>query len=140
MRTQGAATGRRSNAVRMASFFFAARMRWLDSNFAGLSMVATSKKLDLSATLEDVVDAILNAKDVGFIVGAGISVSSGIPDASCLANEIKGKYPSAYRKAKHNTYQELMKTLAPGWRHDHIARYVDKAKINLGHLALAQLL
>jgi hypothetical protein len=73
------------------------------------------------------------------LIGAGCSVKAGIPTAQGFVEIIKKEYPCAYGNASEKTYPQCMAQLAPGERRDLIARYVDSAKINWAHLAIAQI-
>jgi len=94
--------------------------------------------------IDDVVETLRNAKSSGrrcsVLIGSGCSVSAGIPIASGFVKRIKEKYPGEYRRAEKKTYPCCMSELAPGERQELIAEYVDKAKLNWAHIALAQLM
>ncbi len=94
--------------------------------------------------LDDVVQALRFGRAQGhkcsLLVGAGCSVTAGIPPASGFVDLIQNEFPDAYQRANPKTYAYCMAELAPGKRHDLIAREVQKAKINWGHVAIAQLM
>ncbi len=95
-------------------------------------------------TIEDIVETLKNAQRRGrkcsVLVGAGCSVTAGIPTAQGFVEIIKKDYPRAYNRAKEKAYAQCMAELSRAEQHDLIAEYVDKAKINWGHIALAQLM
>src|SRR6185369_14370575 len=94
--------------------------------------------------IDDVVEAIRNAKQRGkscaLLIGAGCSVKAGIPLASEFVEIIKKRWPSAYGRAHNKTYPECMAEISSGERHDLIKEFVDRAKINWAHIAIAQLI
>lgn len=94
--------------------------------------------------LSDIVETLKTAKDSGrkctLLIGAGCSVKAGIPTASEFVKLIEKEHPRAFEKAKDKTYSHCMAALAPGERRELITKYVDNAKINWAHVAIAQLL
>jgi NAD-dependent SIR2 family protein deacetylase len=94
--------------------------------------------------IDEVCETLKNAKarriGCSLLLGAGCSVSAGIPTAQGFVAEIKERYSFAYRRAGPKTYPACMAELAPAERHDLIAEYVDKAKINWAHIAIALLM
>jgi len=101
---------------------------------------------DMYREIEDIVETLKNAKERGkncsVLIRAGCSVTAGIPTAQGFVEAIKkpGKYPRAYERAKEKTYAHCMAELGDSEQRDLIASYVDKALINWGHIALAQLM
>ncbi len=96
-------------------------------------------------TIEDVISTVRQAKDrdrkCTLLIGAGCSVKAGVPLASKFVDIIKEKWPPAHHNANDpKGYPQCMAELAPGERRDLIAEYVDKAKVNWGHVAIAQLM
>jgi Tfp pilus assembly protein PilF len=97
-------------------------------------------------TIDDVVETLKMAKRRGkkcsVLVGAGCSVSAGIPTANGFVEIIKkdDRYPRAYTRAIEKTYPKCMAELSADEQRDLIAEFVDGAKINWGYLALAQLM
>jgi tetratricopeptide (TPR) repeat protein len=55
-------------------------------------------------------------------------------------NIIKEKYPRDYERADEKTYPKCMAQLAVDEQRSLIIEYVDKARVNWGHIALAQLM
>jgi hypothetical protein len=53
---------------------------------------------------------------------------------------IRKEFPGACERANPKTYPRCMAELPPGMQRDLIAREVDAAKINWGHVAIAQLM
>jgi hypothetical protein len=60
--------------------------------------------------------------------------------ASDIVRQIKVKFPAAYARAASHDYPDCMAALERGVRRDLIGAYIDKAKINWAHIALAQLI
>lgn len=101
------------------------------------------------ATIDDLVYLIKHAKDhhnprpIVFL-GAGASKTAGIPLASEIVKDILEQYkenPSVARiKDEDKTYAKLMECLLPDERNKLLKGYIDKAKINVTHICLAQLI
>ena len=74
--------------------------------------------------------------------GAGCSKSAGIPLAGEIVADIRScsAYGYAYDKAEKKTYAGCMGNLTPKERHALIAAYIEDAKINWAHIALAQMM
>jgi len=101
----------------------------------------------MERTLDDVVETLRKAQDLGkkctLLIGAGCSVKAGIPTAEGfvrIIEIIEREFPQAYKRAEEKNYSKCMAELSPGERRDLIARYVDSAKINWAHIAVAQLM
>ena len=100
--------------------------------------------------MDDVVEAVRNAKRRGkkcvLLLGAGCSVTAGVPSAGEFVEIIRKEWTAAYNRAvKHSasgspTYPLCIAELSDAERRDLIASYVDSAKINWAHLAVAQLM
>ena len=100
--------------------------------------------------IEDIVETLKKAKDRNkgctLLIGAGCSVKAGIPTAAEFVEIIKKKFPRAYERAQNKTtpkkpsYPYCMAELALGERRDFIAEYVDRAKVNMAHICIAQLM
>jgi Tfp pilus assembly protein PilF len=98
----------------------------------------------MNRLLDDVVETLQKAK-VGhrkctLLIGAGCSVKAGIPTAVEFVEIIRTEFPNAYKRAVSKTYPSCMSELAVGERRELIARYVDSAKLNWAHIAIAQLM
>ena len=74
------------------------------------------------------------------LIGAGCSVTAGIPIARDFVTEIEKRYPQKYRLADPKIYPRCMRQLLPRERRDLIANYVDTALINWAHIAIACLI
>jgi tetratricopeptide (TPR) repeat protein len=95
-------------------------------------------------TLEDIVEALRpkpgTTRKCTVLLGAGCSISAGIPSAGAVVEHIRTAYPAAYARATPKDYPGCMAALDRGVRRDLIGGYIDNAKINWAHLALAQLI
>jgi len=92
------------------------------------------------ATLDQIATSLRRAKDdrgAVVLLGAGCSKSAGIPLAGELMKEIEREFSPL--PAGLSTYAEYMRFLSPGERRTLLAPYVDAARINWAHIALAQL-
>ncbi|MGE5505207.1 MAG: TPR end-of-group domain-containing protein [Actinomycetota bacterium] len=94
--------------------------------------------------IDDVAHQLQYNKEHGrscvLLIGAGCSVSAGIPTASEIVKRIEREYRHKYQAAKTKDYPGCMKRLALDERHDLIAEYVAKALINPAHVFIAQLI
>lgn len=94
--------------------------------------------------IEDVVYMLKKAKDEGInvnlLIGAGCSVTAGIPSAQGLIYEIRKRYSYEYKRIKNKDYASCMSILTREERKRLIMEFVNKAKINWAHLSIAQLM
>ena len=94
---------------------------------------------DVKIIAEQLKWAKVNGYSTAILLGAGMSVSTGIPTASGIIDEIKEKFPNLCNTCKKETYPAYMSLLAPAQRKKLIASFTDNAKINLAHLYLGSL-
>lgn len=88
--------------------------------------------------LPDIAEALRAAKDRGgkctLLVGAGCSLSAGIPLSNKIVEDIRDKFPRAFARAQKKSaspgYGLCMRELSPGQRRDLLKRYIDAAYIN----------
>ena len=84
---------------------------------------------------------IRNCRDgCSLLIGAGCSVSAGIPTAAGFVELIGEQFPIHHRQVDPKTYAKCMAALPPGMRRGLIEDKVDNARINWAHLAIAQLM
>ena len=95
-------------------------------------------------TIDDIAEALgphgAAPRRCSVLLGAGCSISAGIPSASDIVRHIEAKFPAAYARAASHDYSDCMAALERGVRRDLIGAYVDRARINWAHIALAQLI
>lgn len=100
--------------------------------------------LELYRTIDDVVATLKSAqrrsKGCAILIGAGCSIKAGVPLARDFVQIIEKDYPWEYGRTTEKSYPKCMAALSFSERRDLIARYVDQAKINWAHLAIAQLM
>lgn len=98
----------------------------------------------MERNMDDVVETVKKANERGkkctLLIGAGCSVTAGIPTAKGFVEIIEKDYTRAFKRARTKTYAHCMAELSLGERRDLIADYVDKAKVNWAHIAIAQLM
>ena len=101
------------------------------------------------ATIEELAYIIKQAKQNNqpmpiFFLGAGASKTGKIPLAQDIVKEILEKYSDSPKIKKlpkeDQTYSNLMDCLLPAQRHSLLKEYIDKGKINVTHLYIAQLM
>lgn len=94
--------------------------------------------------LEDIVDTLEKAKSsnikVNLLIGAGCSVTAGIPTAEGIIKKISNDYPREYDRADPKNYPNTMSKLTPHERRNLILEVVENSKVNWAHVAIAQLL
>ena len=102
-----------------------------------------------NTTIEELAYIIKQAKEKNqpqpiFFLGAGASKTGDIPLARDIIKDILDKYPDAptIQKLKQGekSYSKLMECLQPYQRDELLKGYIDKAKINVTHIYLAQLI
>ncbi len=100
-------------------------------------------------TIEELAYILKQAKEDNqpkpiFFLGAGASKSGNIPLASDIIKDILDKYSNAPLIKKlgieDRSYSRLMECLQPYERDKLLKGYIDKAKINVTHIYLAQLM
>ena len=96
-------------------------------------------------TLDDLLGSLRNAEGKALVlIGAGCSVSAGIPLGSGVVQEIQKKYAQDYARAERRKmpvdYNTAMAEVSPKERRKLLNGIIGKAKVNWAHLALAQLL
>jgi NAD-dependent SIR2 family protein deacetylase len=100
--------------------------------------------LSYLSNIESVYEVLRNAKDLNIkcnlLLGAGCSVSAGIPTAEGIIKEIKSRYPNSYDEVTEKTYANCMKKLSPGERKNLIMNLVNDSKVNIAHIAIAELM
>lgn len=93
--------------------------------------------------IADVIETVRRAKDrdkaCTLLIGAGCSVKAGIPTANEFVDIIRREFPRAYERAAEKTYPHAMAQLSLADRHHLIGKYINEAKLNWAHLAIAQL-
>ena len=100
--------------------------------------------MDIGHTIDDIVESLRTAKErrhkACLVLGAGCSVSAGVPTAAGIVKLIKDKHPRSHERAEPKTYPKCMEQLSVAERRDMIAKLVDAAKLNWAHVAIAQLI
>jgi tetratricopeptide (TPR) repeat protein/NAD-dependent SIR2 family protein deacetylase len=102
------------------------------------------KGMDYNNTdIKNIAETLRWAKDNGYstaiLIGAGMSISAGIPSAKGIMDEIKNKFPTLCNTCEKETYPAYMSLLAPAQRKKLIGAFIDNAKINIAHLYLGAL-
>ena len=96
------------------------------------------------STVERVAEVLRNSPKgepgAWLLVGAGCSVEAGIPLARDIINDIQKKHPAAYDATADKSYSACMEELNPGERKRLFRGYVEGAKINWAHIAIACLM
>jgi tetratricopeptide (TPR) repeat protein len=100
----------------------------------------------MSFNVKDLAYHIKTMKEEGhstaLLIGAGVSVTSGIPLAGMMVQELTSKYPG-YNLNEHlgkpNAYNEVMKALTPHQRETFLREKIKNAKINLAHFFIGSL-
>jgi len=75
---------------------------------------------------------------VAILLGAGASLSAGIPLAKSIVEEIFDKHPKIVKGCPPE-YPEVMKELGPYLRNEILRPHIEEAKINPAHLYLSRL-
>jgi|GEM_PF-6917738 len=111
----------------------------------GESLVAGLEKP--LATLDLIAQALRLARETGggcLILGAGASVSAGIPTAAGMVALVRERFPETYRLATQDggapSYRRLLGWLSEGERARLIGDVLDQARLNWEHLIIAELM
>ena len=76
---------------------------------------ATEDELMIERTIEDIAEALgphgAAPRRCSVLLGAGCSISAGIPSASEIVRQIKFKFPAAYARAASHDYPDCMAAL-----------------------------
>jgi NAD-dependent SIR2 family protein deacetylase len=75
-----------------------------------------------------------------FLVGAGASVSAGIPVAEGIIENIKNQFPYLCNNKTCSNYSDYMELISLAQRRELIKGLVDKAKLNISYLYLSALI
>lgn len=86
-----------------------------------------------------------NSGGATLLVGAGISISAGIPSAQFLIEKAVEKYPNFFTSEEKNNpadmqYNHAMQKLSNVHRKELFKPYIGSAKLNFAHIAIAELL
>jgi hypothetical protein len=98
---------------------------------------------DVSGVAERLTRAKARGRPAHFLVGAGCSISAGIPGATDLVKKIHSDYQAQCTRLsddKRLSYGACMGLLSINERRDLIRPFLEGAKINWGTIALAQLM
>lgn len=95
-------------------------------------------------SMEELVEHIAVLKkehhvSVTIFMGAGVSISAGVPSANDIMRDLEQKFPHAISKAKAKSYGEYMRCLGSGTRKELIKKYIANPKVNIAHLYLGSL-
>lgn len=93
----------------------------------------------LQFLVDDVRRAMAEGRPCTLLIGAGCSVTAGIPTAQGFVDLIKKDYRHRWELAPTKTYAECMAQLENGDRDRLIQRSIEGAKVNSEHLAMASL-
>lgn len=109
------------------------------------------KKEDITENLESLAYVITEAKEerkgLTVFLGAGMSVSAGVPSAKDIIKDIlSNKRYTANPKIKELTdkqredYAKVMSCLRPSQRKELFTKYISKSKVNVAHIYLAHMM
>lgn len=95
--------------------------------------------------VDDIVEALNHNKQFGkscaLLIGAGCSITAGIPGAKKIVELIHERYSIAYDRAKTKGYAQCMAELSTGQRRDFIRKIISDCKsLNWAHVGMAQLM
>ncbi len=94
--------------------------------------------------IDDIVETLHGARRDGrgcsLLIGAGRSVSAGIPSAAGFVERIEQLYPDKYEAAARKTYPDCMAALDDAERRYLLSEYIDTANINWANICIALLM
>jgi NAD-dependent SIR2 family protein deacetylase len=94
-------------------------------------------------SFDRVAEVVSDKKDragCALLIGAGASVTAGIPSASGIVAAIQRQFKHAYEAAPIKSYQECMARLDEAQRHRLIDGFVATSTLNWSHFAIAELM
>lgn len=98
----------------------------------------------MQRNIASIIETLRHARDAqrgcSLLIGAGCSVTAGIPAGAGFVEIIGKRFPEAYGRANPKNYPQCMGVLSPGQRRDLIAEKIAGARINWAHAAIAQLM
>ena len=96
-----------------------------------------------NSSIQELANVIRNGLDAGVpiavVMGAGISVSAGIPTANEIIAQIKDKWSHVEGIVRNKSYSEYMKCLPKGDREQLLKTLIENSKINISHFYLSEL-
>lgn len=102
---------------------------------------------DKKYNVNDLAQFMIKAKEEGqpyvFLTGAGCSVTAGIPLADKIVEELNKEFDLELKllsSEERQDYGKCMSFIETSKRREYLKRYIDNAKINWAHIALASLL
>jgi len=98
------------------------------------------RDIKVDEVAETLREARGNADGVSLLIGAGCSVTAGIPIAADLVAEFAKRWPRRYEALADKSYMSCMARLAREERRRFIAPFIDRAKVNWAHIAIAHLM
>lgn len=81
-----------------------------------------------------------NGLKATLIIGAGVSVSAGIPISSKIMELLEKDFPAICKKCLTKSFPAYMKLLTPMQRKKIIGNLIDKAKLNAAHIYMSTLI
>ncbi len=96
-------------------------------------------------SIDEIVETLKDGKDRGrgctLLIGAGVSVTAGIPTAAGFVDLIQKRFPYKYGQVSlPRTYPKCMGQLLADERRGLISKFVDDALINWAHVCIALLI
>ena len=118
--------------------------------FQYITCYSRTQQLMKAASIEELALLMKQAKEEGshkpiFFIGAGASKTGGVPLANEIVSDILEKFGDnpkvvSLKDDDSKSYYSLLECLTPFARKKLLKEYVDRAKINVPHIYLAQLL
>lgn len=94
--------------------------------------------------IEDILETLqrahLRGEKATLLIGAGCSVSAGIPLAEEIIQTIEQEFPHTVKRTTERSYAAYMKELATAEQQSLINRYIEQSRVNSTYLAIAHLL
>lgn len=94
-------------------------------------------------SVKSISDIVKNNRNLGhsicLLIGAGTSVSAGIPLAHDIVQELKKLYPNVVAQANEESYFGYMEALPDGLRHKLVSEWLGTNLMNMSHLCIAAL-
>ena len=96
-----------------------------------------AERRDISLIISDLEQGKQLGTPACILIGAGCSVSAGIPLAEGFVEAIRTEFPELYEEADEKTYARCMAQLPDTERRSLISRYTAEARVNWAYIAIA---
>ncbi len=99
----------------------------------------TLSEISIARIAESLSNSNKKGHKTCLLIGAGVSITAGIPSSSGFVQKIKENYPVAYAELKDPDYNACMSKLENAQQVELISEYIKAARINKAHIGIARM-